>query len=196
MGYPHVALIGAARSGKDTVAARLVSRFAYTRLAFADPLKDAALAFDPIVGAEPGVRGFLPVRLSDAIQRKGWERAKDEMPEVRRTLQKMGEGIREFDPDFWLRLLLDKVDAADKWNMPVVVSDVRYPNEADALKAKGFRMVRIIRPTYPADTVTSEELKNRRHVSETALNGYVSDSIVTNAGTLAALHERVDALVD
>jgi hypothetical protein len=196
MGYPHLALIGAARSGKDTVAARLVNRFAYTRLAFADPLKDAALAFDPIVGAEPGVRGFLPVRLSDAIQRKGWERAKDEMPEVRRTLQKMGEGIREFDPDFWLRLLLDKVDAADKWNMPVVVSDVRYPNEADALKAKGFRTVRVVRPMHTAETVTAQELKNRQHVSERALADYAADVVVSNAGTLDALHERVDALVD
>jgi hypothetical protein len=184
MGYPHLALIGAARSGKDTVAARLVRRFAYTRLAFADPLKDAAMAFDPFVTETQPAR-----RLSSVIHQFGWDRGKDAYPEVRRTLQRMGEGIREYDPDFWLRILLDKVEAADTWNMPVVVSDVRYPNEADALKARGFRMVRVVRPGIP----TVE--KFRQHISETALADYPADDVLSNSGTLDALHERVDALV-
>lgn len=51
MSFQHVALMGRAGSGKDSAAARLVSRYQFVRVAFADPLKESALRLDPIVGA-------------------------------------------------------------------------------------------------------------------------------------------------
>ncbi|NED29195.1 hypothetical protein G3I37_30615, partial [Streptomyces anulatus] len=56
---PNTALIGKARSGKDSVGAHLVRRYAYTRLAFADPLKEMALAVDPLIPLSHGVHGRL-----------------------------------------------------------------------------------------------------------------------------------------
>ncbi|WP_030779321.1 hypothetical protein [Streptomyces sp. NRRL S-920] len=186
MTHPHIALIGRARTGKDTVAARLVHRFAYTRVAFADPLKDVALSLDPIVAYEPAGYGPLAVRLTAVVKRYGWETAKDRFPEVRRVLQHAGQGVRELDPDFWLGLALDKVAVADRWNLPVVITDCRYGNEADALRARGFKLVRIIRPGYSDVPAT--------HDSERELDDYPTDATLANAGTVALLNSLADTL--
>lgn len=186
MGHPHIALIGRARSGKDTVAARLISRYAYTRVAFADPLKTVALGLDPIVAYEPSGYGPLPTRLSAVVQRYGWETAKDRFPEVRRTLQRAGQAIRDQDPGFWLGLAMDKVAVADTWNLPVVITDCRYPNEAEALKARGFKLVRVTRPGYTEAAAA--------HESETALDDYPADVTVANVGTVAYLNSLSDTL--
>ncbi|OKI00151.1 hypothetical protein A6A06_23585 [Streptomyces sp. CB02923] len=187
MGHPHIALIGRARSGKDTLAARLVNAHRYTRIAFADPLKDMCLSVDPIVAYEPSGYGPLPTRLSAVVQRYGWERAKDRFPEVRRTLQKAGQAVRDGDAGHWLSLALDKVVVADTWRLPVVISDCRYPNEAEALKARGFRLVRVLRPDVNGSGAA--------HESETALDGYPADVNVANVGTVAELNSLADALI-
>ncbi|MFJ1789555.1 hypothetical protein ACIOML_35255 [Streptomyces anulatus] len=188
MSFRHVALMGRAGAGKDTAAARLVNRYQFVRVAFADPLKDSALRLDPIVGAESTSYGSLPIRLSDVVKRYGWDRAKNSYPEVRRTLQNLGEGIRADDPDFWLRMALDKVATADRWSLPVVVSDVRYANEADALRSAGALMVRIERPGATAGGEAA------RHVSELDLDAYPADAVLNNSGTVAELNALVDEL--
>ncbi|MEU4950736.1 hypothetical protein [Streptomyces lavendulae] len=168
------------------MAAALVRRHAYTRIAFADPLKTVALSLDPIVAYEPSGYGPLPTRLSAIVQRHGWERAKDKFPEVRRTLQRAGQAVRGQDSGFWLGLALDKVTVADMWRLPVVVSDCRYVNEAEALRARGFTLVRVVRPGYSDVPAT--------HESETALDAYPAHFTVSNTGTLAELDGYADWL--
>ncbi|MFF4392401.1 hypothetical protein ACFY0G_37470 [Streptomyces sp. NPDC001552] len=187
MSYRHVALMGRAGSGKDTAAARLVSRYQFVRVAVADPLKASALRLDPIVGADSTSYGSLPIRLSDVVRRYGWDRAKNSYPEVRRTLQNLGETVRADNADFWLRMALDKIRTADRWSLPVVVSDVRYANEADAMRAAGALMVRIERPGASAGGEAA------RHVSELDLDAYPADVTIPNTGTVADLDALVDA---
>ncbi|MGX4737098.1 deoxynucleotide monophosphate kinase family protein [Kitasatospora griseola] len=189
MTYRHVALIGRARSGKDSIGARLGQRYAFCRVAFADPLRDAALDLDPIVGAEPTSYGHLPVRLSDLVGRYGWEAAKVQFPEVRRTLQRMGEAVRTHDPDYWVRLAVERVEVAERWGIPVVVTDVRHVNELEALRAHGALVVRVVRPG--ADQLAGDQ---GRHVTETELDRAGVDVIVTNSGTVADLHRLADSL--
>ncbi|MDX2390195.1 hypothetical protein NJL88_08970 [Streptomyces sp. DK15] len=188
MTYRHIALMGRARSGKDTVAARLVRNWAFTRVAFADPLKGVALRLNPIIPTTTGVH----VRLKSLVSDVGWEYAKDNYPEVRRVLQTAGQTVRELDPDFWINLACDKVDVADTWNLPVVVTDVRYPNEADALKARGFLLARIKRVSVTGNFLTGE---NGSHESETALDDYPADVTLINGGTLFELDTEADTLV-
>lgn len=176
-----IALIGRARSGKDTVAARLVTK-GFTRVAFADPLKAAALNINPFVPTGYGVT----VRLQSLIADVGWEYAKDNYPEVRRLLQHTGQTVRDIDRGFWVRAALDTI--ADIWS-PVVVSDVRYPNEADALAQRGFLLVRITRPDAGRMVDGASA-----HSSETALDGYPADVTITNDGSLADLYAQADLL--
>ncbi|MQS38886.1 hypothetical protein FFZ77_25835 [Streptomyces katsurahamanus] len=182
--------MGRARSGKDTVAARLMDH-GYKRLAFADPLKAMVRDMDPYVITSPGVA----VRLNTLVGDVGWEYAKDKYPEVRALLQRTGQAVRDRDPYFWVRLLMAQVEGARDVGYPIVVSDVRYPNEADTLAAHGFTLVRVQRDRWEAETVTPDELTNRRHTSEQALAGYAPDRTMRNLGSLTALRRQADTLI-
>jgi hypothetical protein len=173
----NIGIIGKARSGKDTAALALVAEHHYTRLAFADPLKELALAIDPLIPTAYGIH----VRLSLLIRDSGWEYAKDHYPEVRRLLQRTGGGVREIDETFWLTATRKKLNAAEAWNLPVVVTDVRYPNEANMLRSRGFRLIRITRPGLADD----------QHDSETALDTYPADFTIENTGTIADLRQAI-----
>ncbi|MET9425639.1 hypothetical protein ABZY06_33885 [Streptomyces sp. NPDC006540] len=183
---PNIALIGKARSGKDTIAQRLITTRQYTRVAFADPLKELALSVGPVVDNGNAGYQFQFARLSEVVNAVGWERAKDEYPEVRRFLQALGQSVRELDESFWLNIASRKIATAAGWNLPVVVTDVRYRNEADALRAAGFKMVRVLRKGVPD--------VGGAHASETELDDYPTDALVCNFGSLDALYQRVDAL--
>lgn len=179
---PNIALIGKARSGKDTIASRLVGEHGYTRVAFADKLKEAVLRTDPYVN-------FLfssgHERLSHLLRRVGgWEPAKEMYPEVRRLLQQYGQSVRRIDPAFWVNAAMREIDYLRNAVRPVVVSDVRYANEAHALLDAGFRFVRVVRPGTGGDP----------HVSENELNDWMTDWIVYNDGTVDDLHRHVDRM--
>lgn len=181
-----IGLSGKKRSGKDTFAAGLVERGA-TRVAFADPLKEAALALDPLVGRPAYPNVLAPqsdVRLSTYVGALGWERAK-EHPEVRRLLQNYGVAIREIDPEFWVRAGMTKAASIDD---PVVVTDVRFPNEADKIRELGGHVVRIVRPGF--------ESAPGAHECETALDGYVADLTFVNDSTIEDLRDQAIDLGD
>lgn len=191
----NIGLIGKARSGKDTAANHLVRTRAYTRLAFADPLKEMALSIDPYIPTGVGVT----VRLSALIADVGWEYAKDHYPEVRRILQHTGQTVREYDDEFWVATMRRKIDSALAWNIPVVVTDVRYPNEADMLRARGFKLVRIVRPLPTKHVMTGAKPIEARylgdtaamHDSETALDDYPADETLHNTSGIVDLGQRL-----
>ena len=181
---PHVALTGKARAGKDTAGRHLVERFGYTRVAFADGVREVALAIDPFVPRAVG----LPIRLSAVVEAHGWEAAKDSA-EVRRLLQVIGTdaGRRHFGEDCWVKLaLLKTLDVAG----PIVYTDCRFPNEADAVRKAGGVVVRIERPGAGFDTAHGQ------HVSETALDDYAFDHRIVNDGPVEAMYRSLDFIVD
>jgi hypothetical protein len=178
-----IGVIGKKRSGKDTFASALTEEAGWTKVAFADALREAALGLDPLVGevfywrtGDDSPRLHPAARLSEVVETLGWERAKDYIPEVRRTLQRLGaESVRALDPDFWIRAARASVEASVN---PVVMPDVRYPNEAEAIRSWGGILVRVVRPGR--ETVDE-------HSSETALDGYNADYSVSNESTIEDL---------
>jgi hypothetical protein len=187
---PLIGLIGKKRVGKDTFAAKLVADHGYTRVALADPLREAALALDPIVGTFPlldnGLTRIREWRLSDVIDSIGWEKAKDYCPEVRRILQRLGtESIRAIDDEFWIKAAFAKIDALRAEGKPVVVTDVRYPNEADAIRNATGYLVRITR-----DLPDSGDT----HASERAMDDYREHLRVPNNGDVEDLEYFASAL--
>lgn len=186
----NIGLIGKARSGKDTAALWLVRNRHYTRLAFADPLKEMALRVNPIVDCSMWVypQEIKVDRLADIVEDEGWEVAKDAHPEVRRLLQQMGQTIREHDEEFWIKAMRRKLNNAEAWNLPVVVTDVRYPNEAAMLRARGFKLVRILRPEPALSGPESA------HSSETALDDYAADVTISNDAGIDSLYTQVSNL--
>src|SRR5690606_13923354 len=128
-----------------------------------------------------------PVLLSEVVRRCGWEAAKDHCvygPEVRRVLQRMGVGVRDLDPDFWLRIAAEKIGSMRLAGRGVVVTDVRFPNEAGYIEGFGL-LVRVGRPGIASDDT---------HESETALDDYPHDSYLINDGSVQDLRDQVDCL--
>ena len=189
-----IGLSGYKRSGKDTVAAHLVAHYGFTRYAFADIMRTAALALDPIIPQDDGMPET--VRLSNFFDDPAfptaaeWELAKEE-PEVRRTLQYLGTemGRNMFGENFWVDLTFDAIDADVSLgpDARVVITDVRFPNEARTVRDKGGHVIRVTRPNLT--TVTD------LHISETALDDYTFDATLLNDSTITDLHDRVDDLM-
>ncbi|MEU8792177.1 hypothetical protein [Streptomyces sp. NPDC048643] len=170
------------------MAARLSERHGYQRVAFADRLKEAALKVDPYVEVWAGPTAYRQIRLSDVVREHGWEGAK-KYPEVRRFLQQYGQTVRDIDPDFWVRAARPSIDAANRLSLPVVVTDVRYANEARWLLNRGFALVRVTRPNVVLAGAAG------RHKSETELADWATDMTVANTGTLNDLNGIVDSLL-
>ena len=185
-----IGLVGHARAGKDTVAARLVDCYGYKRFAIADPIR----RLTEIVAGDPfRTAGFTPYSWEWTA---AWEAAKDEWPaEVRTVLQETGLAALEIlGPDVWLLALERHIDSQPdvaKW----VVPDIRMLNEARWM-----------------------DLRNQRHVCRTdmwvvrrpgigAVNGHAVEAeigrvdalaveqgspVFENSTTIEELIERVD----
>lgn len=129
--------------------------------------------------------GYERRAMADAVKRfathVGWDGRKDETG--RRLLQDVGVAAREvFGEDIWLDATLGDLDPDDR----VVVTDVRFRNEASAISDAGGIIVRITRPGVgPAND----------HVSEVDLDDWGFDATITNDGTIADLRRKILDLV-
>jgi len=176
-----VGITGKARHGKDTAAQAFVEHHGFVRVGFADALKRAALALDPIV-----VAGSFPSRLSEVVGYAGWEAAKDRFPEVRRILQRLGtEVVRDtVHPDGWLMAWQYQVDSLGNAGVRgIVVPDVRFLNEAAYVGKHGGRIVRVVRPALPES--------GDGHASEVEQESIQADITVVNEGSAEQFQRRL-----
>lgn len=166
--YNLIGLTGYAQSGKDTLASILVEKYGYSRIAFADKIREFLYGINPMVACSP--TGYL----KDLVNLVGWDKAKQE-PQVRRLLQDLGISARDLiAEDVWVTAALGSVDKDQR----IVVTDVRFENEANTIKLMGGQIWRVKRPGVEA--VNS-------HVSETQLDGYKVDQIFLNSGSIQDL---------
>jgi hypothetical protein len=166
--YNTIGLIGYSQAGKDTVASILVEKYGYTRIAFADKIREFLYDLNPMVACSP--TGYL----QDLINLVGWDDAKQE-PQVRKLLQNLGNAARKtIDENVWVTLALGNIDT----NQRVVITDVRFENEAMMIKLMGGQLWRVKRiGVGPVND----------HVSESELEGYKVNQIFVNNGTLKDL---------
>ena len=165
-----IGLSGYAQSGKDEVSKILVEEFGFTRVAFADKIRELLYEMNP---------DFRDTLLQQAVDREGWDEVKKDQS-VRRMMQNLGVGARKlFGENFWVHQAMISMANA---HSNIVVTDVRFINEANTLKTNGGQLWRIKRPGI-------EAVNN--HVSEHDLNDYKFDQIVKNEGTLKDLHAKV-----
>jgi len=178
---PRVEIIGLsgwARNGKDTVADHLISKYGYERISFAAPMKEALYRLNPKITID-GVAS-TPIRIGVDVY--GWDELKTHGPDVRELLQRFGTEVgRElWGEDFWVDAAINSIPDGSK----VVISDVRYPNEANAVKKLGGEVWRVVRPGFgPAND----------HASEHALNDYDFDYMIENNSGVETLYDLVDS---
>lgn len=169
-----IGLSGYAQSGKDTLAKVLVDDYGYTRIAFADKIRDFLYEVNPLIETI----GFEPIYLKDRVDHFGWEEAKKN-PHVRRALQNTGVAARTvFGSNHWVVEAYKGMDLDKDY----VVTDVRFLNEAEWVKTFNGQVWRVERPN-----VTAVNL----HVSESELDDYSFDKVVLNDGTVEDLTNKV-----
>lgn len=191
-----IALTGAARAGKDSVADRLVERHNFTKISFAAPLKQALRATDPILGFHPYNKGEL-VRLSEALANETEDVIKQTFPEYRRLLEKLGtEGIRAIDDMFWVNAAITAASKVASGR--VVFPDARFHNEIDAIKRdpiSGLSWVgsaeawHIVRPSLVGPV-------GELHASAVLHGNLGEDREVFNDTSLDDLYRGVDAIIE
>jgi dephospho-CoA kinase len=183
----RIAFVGPMGSGKTTAAEYLVKQ-GFTRVGFADAVKDIAAEVMEAFDAALGFGG--PVWDRDRInENKG-------TPGIRKLLQVVGTDIgRElYGDDVWINKLLSELDPDTSY----VIDDVRFPNEAQALRESGFTIVRIDRDPddrthYLASNYGVEKVAELlEHPSERAQMDIIADWTISNRGGKNELLGQVD----
>lgn len=196
---PLIGLGGRLRSGKDTVADHLVSRYGFIKIGMSEPLNDALLTLNPLIPVNAhedqtaiGLTGQF-VRYSDLIDRVGYVEAKRN-PEVRALLQRLGTdvGRKLIDENVWVdmmaRIVTDHLDAGT----PVVVTGIRYLNEVDVIRDMLGSSWWVSRPITSIGVAADQILA---HESERGVNEADFDKVIRNDGTLDELYRSVDLML-
>lgn len=163
-----VGIAGLARSGKDTLAQGFV-KLGYRRVAFADALKEATA----LIANEPSHLYFGEASKEEHTEALGMTR--------RKALQSVGKAVRDcLGPQTWVNRVLRDWHLCGRY--PMVISDLRYPNEAQAILLNGGTVVRVHREGsgLPGEAGL--------HESEWALSEDQVDIEVYNNGTVGDLH--------
>jgi hypothetical protein len=109
-------------------------------------------------------------------------------------LQWYGCKKRETDPNYWVEVISQKI--RDEQPEIAVVTDVRFPNEADWIKLSGGYLVEVIRKNQDGTRYLASD-RDPNHVSETALDDFNFDyTIIAKSGDLAALKSKAIGVLD
>jgi hypothetical protein len=182
-----IGVSGKLKHGKDAIAARLIERWGFQRLSFADGLREEVMERMPrTLGA---VHDMQDIHIGTCDQGDRGLCIREMLyvtkpPGFRELLQEYGTDLRRVDdPAWWTKRWMQR---AVEMRGALVAPDVRFPNEAEAVAALGGVVWRVVRPGIPAGD----------HESERAMDGYRwNDAVILNDGTLEDLWAKVDALM-
>lgn len=142
----RIAVSGKICSGKSAAASALIEDLGFARVALADELKAVAVEIADWIHAA-FIQEAESLIDSDGVYLLNLirDRLKDKAsPQGRAFLQRLGtDCLRKRLPDIWVQILKHRV--ADL-SVRMVTDDVRFVNEAEGLRAVGFRLVRIETP--------------------------------------------------
>lgn len=147
----RLALCGYMGSGKTTVAKILEEKYGFKRYSFASKLKEILKELYGVDKAHPRFREIA---------------------------QSFSDATLGIDPHVWVRLLVNKIDQEKPWR--IVVDDLRYVREAQALKQRGFIIVRL---KCSLTTLKKRDINGfcsttLNHPSETEHTKIVSDHVL------------------
>lgn len=186
---PLIGIAGLIGAGKDTLAARLTSRWGFERVGFAVALKaEVRRNFRRTLLAiwNQTEAAYPEQDLGAATEDRIIDLLIDTKPPiVRELLQEYGTEVRRHDHlDYW-------VEAWERSLIPgtrVVAPDCRFENEANRIRALGGYLWLVQRPDRPMGT----------HASETGTAKWPTsafDHVFVNGGTIAELHDGLDRWV-
>jgi len=173
-----VGVIGKKGHGKNALGDILVKHWGFRQVAFADALK---LDVCDMYGlAEEQVNGTIEQK--EAVDPRHGKSA-------RQLMQEHGDLRRSENPQYWVDALHQIIKGLRKDGVKhFVITDVRYQNEADYVKALSGQLWKIDRPGFGTGT-------DEAHSSEAGAHEITPDFDVMNDSTLIDLRESVMKLM-
>jgi Deoxynucleotide monophosphate kinase len=192
-----IGLTGLKGSGKDTIAAHLVKEYGYERRAFADPLKksvanlfdipfhevdqmknDETLKVQLIRAGNKPLHGTFPLPIRsltfrEFLQRYGTEAHRD---------------VPEFGDDIWIDLTLPVKGYYE--GRDIVVSDVRFENEARRIRYLKGVVVEVARPALVNQDPHRSETE-RPEPDYTIFNHHTIEELYTGVEVMFEYFTRV-----
>ena len=174
------------RSGKDTIADYMIENYDYTRFGFAQALKEEVARG---VGCTVEELNAEPLRT-----------------QVRTVLQVWGTEFRRAqDPYYWTeqadtKIRLHKISC----DGPIVFTDVRFSNEIQLLRLRGFIIIKIdmsVEDVLSYQLAHGEEhsvtLARLAHASESEWKAANFDAVITSVrGDIQGLYNAIECVVE
>jgi dephospho-CoA kinase len=166
-----IGICGKKETGKSTVTNYLVQAYGFTEFIFAKALKDMLI--------RNGLATYEDTYVTKT-QHSRW------------LMQTIGELFRkEVNSNYWVNQVdfqmskhaSDCIEADKKIKM--VVSDIRYPNEAELIKERQGYLIKIVRDTGYEDN----------HPSEANVDLIDCEYIIHNNGSINDLYKRIDRVL-
>ncbi len=183
-----IAFCSRKRAGKDTGANYLIENYGYTQYSFAGPLKKACQEI--FMFSDEQTEGHEKERHDDRwniTARKVFQIFGTEM--FREKLSDFFPEMAHLKENFWIyrfKIWYNKFKQENP-NGKVVVSDVRFPNEADIVKKLGGVVVKIHRNT-------NNKIDN--HASEKQIDLIKGDYTIENNGTLQEYYNNIEQILE
>lgn len=174
-----VGLTGLAGCGKDTLAS-LVEVDGWTKVAFADALKDICIK-------------YLGLSYDDAYTQEGKMRFNEFWGMTNREiLQRVGtDALRNgFNKDVWVKILELKVKQMLSDGKKVIIADCRFDNEAEMVLRLGGIMLEIKRNVE--SNLSSQEQK---HASERGIDVKYIMGVLENDDTVQHLKDAFESFL-
>jgi hypothetical protein len=175
--HPIIGITGNMRHGKDTLGLYYINNCKYIKMSFAGPLKYACqeifdLSNDQIDGdKKDNIDDYWGVTPRAILQYVGTELFRDQMEKL----------LPDIGKDVWIKTMDKKIKKILKGGAKgVVITDVRFENEAKLIKSLGGIVIKVVRPA--SNTIHS-------HSSEKLL--FDVDYTVINDGSIQHLHNKL-----
>lgn len=190
-----IGIMGNVGSGKDTCGDYLVQNHDFTKVSFAKRVKDVA---NVVFGWD---RNMLEGSTKES---RAWREETDPYWgfSPRHALQMIGTEMfrRHIDPDVWVKAVKKEIEANPDTNY--VITDCRFENELEAIRAMGGTIIYIERgrqPVWSAEARAGKPFSEDYGVHITDWNSYAlskyADHEIINNGTLDELVGNIEYIL-
>lgn len=194
-----IGISGKKRSGKDTVANMLTECFDRDNTALANPQSVTRYSMAQKLKDVLMIMGYTFEQLNGNEKESSCQHSSGLTP--RQAMQNVGMFFRQHG-NYWLNCFVDKLrDINDTSNSVVIVSDIRFEDEANFIKnAWGIRIHLVTnqregKAPLAAGAACTDKLYDQ-HISENSIDVSGADYIIDNNGTLDNLKKNVERLFD
>lgn len=175
-----ICICGYKRSGKDTVANYIESKYGYEHKKIAYLVRESVKLIFNLTDIELEDNKEIVLKEWDTTPRKIMQWLGTDIFQY-----KIEEIIPNLNRKFWIKRFIQ--DLEDNKNN-IVISDIRFIHEYDELKNR-YKNIKIIKVIN--DNIAKVDL----HESETEFNNIESDYIIYNNSTIHHLYEKIDEIL-